>query len=272
LPPPRPPSGVVATVVEWLSTPRNRLIAGGGLLLLLIVIVLLAVRSCACGSKPAADAGVPGDAGPALDAGPAVTEPDAAPPVPDAAAEAAPEVTAPPDVPDVAEEEATEPEAADEGEAFDGADEVEGAPDVEPAEDGVSEEAASDAVEEVIGDAAAGEATAEDLALAGNRALAARQFQRARRLYEQALALDPANRMANIGLGRTAFQEGKFAEAVRYLAPIYRGRGNMDLGVAYVRVNRLQDAKQQFERILARDPGDGDARRALDAVNRQLGQ
>jgi hypothetical protein len=53
----------------------------------------------------------------------------------------------------------------------------------------------------------------------------------------------------------------QFAEAVlRYLAPIYRGRGNIELGVAYVRVNRLQDAKQQFERIPARDPGAEDAR------------
>jgi serine/threonine-protein kinase len=261
--------GAVQTVMGWLSTPRNRLIAGGGLLLLLIVVVLLAVRSCSCGSKPASDAATPGDAGPALDAGPAaVMEPDAALPAPDVVPEHAPEAAAPPDVPDVAEEEAVEPQATDADEAFDGADEVEDAPDVERAEEGDGEGAASDAVEEVTGDAGAGEASAVDLALAGNRALSARQFQRARRLYDQALELDPENRMANIGLGRTAFQEGKFAEAVRYLAPIYRGRGNIELGVAYVRVNRLQDAKQQFERILARNPNDADARRALDALNR----
>ena len=91
---------------------------------------------------------------------------------------------------------------------------------------------------------------------------------RAVQLFEQALALEPGNRQARIGLGKAAFQQGDFAEAVRRLEPIYRSRGNMDLGVAYVRVGRIADAKRQFELILERDPDDADARRALDAVNR----
>lgn len=120
--------------------------------------------------------------------------------------------------------------------------------------------------------------SAEDLARAnelvsqGDTALAARNFAAAQSAYEEALRLHPQNNRAKIGLGRTAFQQGNFADAVRYLEPIYRNQGNMDLGMAYVRVGRLEDAKRQFEKLLERNPNNSDAQRALEAVQRQLGQ
>jgi len=116
--------------------------------------------------------------------------------------------------------------------------------------------------------APAGGETAAGLVAAGNRALGARQFGRARMLFRQALQLEPTNRAARTGLGRVAFQQGQFEEAVRYLEPLYRSQGNMDLGVAYVRVGRRDDARRQFEKLLDRNPANADARRALDALNR----
>jgi serine/threonine-protein kinase len=103
----------------------------------------------------------------------------------------------------------------------------------------------------------------------GNRALAARRLDTAREAYENALALDSQDRAARLGMGRTAFQQGLFEEAVTYLEPIFRHRGSMDLGLAYMRVNRIDDARQQFALVLARDPSNADAARALQDV---LGQ
>jgi serine/threonine-protein kinase len=115
-------------------------------------------------------------------------------------------------------------------------------------------------------------ARANELVGQGDAALGARNFDAARAAYQEALGLQPANNRAKIGLGRAAFQQGDFEEAVRYLEPIYRNQGNMDLGVAYVRLGRLQDAKAQFEKLVERNPNNQDAVRALEAVNRQLGQ
>jgi tetratricopeptide (TPR) repeat protein len=119
--------------------------------------------------------------------------------------------------------------------------------------------------------AAADMARANELVQQGDRALAARDFAGARAAYEEALSLRAQDNRARIGLGRVAFQQQNFEEAVRYLEPAYRNQGNMELGMAYVRVGRLGDAKRQFELILARNPENGDARRALEAVARQLG-
>jgi hypothetical protein len=115
-------------------------------------------------------------------------------------------------------------------------------------------------------------ARANELVTQGDQALAARNLSGARSAYEEALGLQPNNNRAKIGLGRVAFQEGDFEEAVRWLEPIYRNQGNMDLGAAYVRLGRLQDAKTQFEKLLERNPNNASAQSALDAVNRQLGQ
>lgn len=144
-----------------------------------------------------------------------------------------------------------------------------------------SEQGGADGAGDVAGDAAgttgpdggvdaevpAGE-TPASLVAAGNRALASRQLGRARMLFRQALQIDPTNRAARTGMGRVAFQQGQFEEAVRYLEPIYRNQGNMDLGVAYVRVGRRDDARRQFQKLLDRNPANADARRALDALNR----
>ncbi|MBN1769824.1 MAG: protein kinase [Deltaproteobacteria bacterium] len=100
----------------------------------------------------------------------------------------------------------------------------------------------------------------------GFEQLGGRQFSQARSSFERSLNFDPRNRQARLGLGRVAFQQGRFAEAVRFLEPIFRGRGYMLLGIAYVRVGRTDDARSQFEKILARDPDDVDAQRALRSL------
>ncbi|MBI5488889.1 MAG: protein kinase [Deltaproteobacteria bacterium] len=115
-------------------------------------------------------------------------------------------------------------------------------------------------------------ARANELVTQGDQALGARDLSGARAAYEEALQLQSNNNRAKIGLGRVAFQEGNFEEAVRWLEPIYRNQGNMDLGAAYVRLGRLGDAKAQFEKLLERNPNNAAAQSALDAVNRQLGQ
>jgi serine/threonine-protein kinase len=155
-------------------------------------------------------------------------------------------------------------------------------PDAARAEAGRADTARPDAGAVAPADAgraeSGGSASAENLARAnelvaqGDSALAARDFAAARTAFEEALGLQAGNSRAKIGLGRVAFQQGNFDEAVRYLEPIYRNQGNMDLGVAYVRLGRLQDAKNQFERLVERNPSNTDAQRALEAVNRQLGQ
>jgi Tfp pilus assembly protein PilF len=100
----------------------------------------------------------------------------------------------------------------------------------------------------------------------GFEQLGAHQFGQARSSFERSLNFDPRNRQARIGLGRVAFEEGRFPEAVRYLEPIFRQRGSMLLGTAYVRVGRTSDARAQFEKILAREPNNADARRALRSL------
>lgn len=100
----------------------------------------------------------------------------------------------------------------------------------------------------------------------GFEQLGARQFAQARSSFERSLNFDPRNRQARIGLGRVAFQQSRFQEAVRYLEPIFRQRGYMLLGIAYVRVGRTSDARAQFEKILAREPDNADAQRALRSL------
>lgn len=102
----------------------------------------------------------------------------------------------------------------------------------------------------------------------GFEQLGARQFAQARSSFERSLNFDPRNRQARIGLGRVAFQQSRFQEAVRYLEPIFRQRGYMLLGIAYVRVGRTSDARAQFEKILAREPNNADAQRALRSLPR----
>jgi hypothetical protein len=104
-----------------------------------------------------------------------------------------------------------------------------------------------------------------------DHAMALRDFDKARQLYFDVLDIRPGFRRARAGIGKIAFQEGDFEEACRFLEPLYAERGNMMLGVIYTRLNRLRDARHQFERILRRTPNSVEAQRALEAVNRQLG-
>ncbi|MBI5498624.1 MAG: tetratricopeptide repeat protein, partial [Deltaproteobacteria bacterium] len=130
------------------------------------------------------------------------------------------------------------------------------APDAPPALEGVPSGASAEELDRI----------AKHWVQQGNAELRGRQLGQARSSYERALRFNPRSRDARIGLGRVAFQQGQFADAVRYLEPVFRGRGNMELGIAYVRVGRPADAKAQFQKILERDPDNADAQRALRSL------
>jgi tetratricopeptide (TPR) repeat protein len=106
----------------------------------------------------------------------------------------------------------------------------------------------------------------EELLAEGRRAFEAHDWLRARASFEEAMEMAPRDRRAQAWLGRTAFQQGRFGEAARLLEPIYRDEGNVDLGKAYVRVGRIQEARRQFELVLQRAPNHAEAREALAAL------
>ena len=212
----------------------------------------------------AADVG----SGAAMDAAPSA-EPEDAGALPDGPAE--------PDGAEATEEaavDAAEEEGFADGETWEGepdADASEAAAAVEATAVATVAEAGVDTGEDLEGDpSTASDEEKERISThwvrQGNAELRRRQFAQARASYERALRFNPRNREARIGLGRAAFQQGQFAEAVRYLEPMYRSRGNMELGIAYVRVGRPADARAQFEKILARDPDNADAQRALRSL------
>jgi hypothetical protein len=244
---------------------RKLIIIGAAVGAVLLIVILMFAFCGKKGTTAASDAAVAAeDAGTdVVDAAgaPAEVEADVADVA--AATEEAAQPDLPVDVP--AEDVGAEAEAEAEADVVEEA-EVEAEAEAE-AEMG---DAPTDAVEDVGAEASATREgpSAGDLVAAANRALAAREFARAKTLFQQALRLEPGNNRARAGLGRVAFQQGQFAEAVRYLEPVYRSQGNMDLGVAYVRVGRVDDARRQFERLLDRNPNNADARRALDALNR----
>ena len=255
-------------------TPRQRIYAGAAAGAVLLLVVLVFALSGG-GGEPSRGA----DADAMVAAVDAATEDDAAtvPEPTDAGAtttdavEAVADTTPEPVVTDVIETAEPTDAAVDEALGDAGPEAVDAAADA-PADlpaDTVTEVAPD--VGAVRTDAASGASegtSASALVAAGNRALNSRELTRARTLFRQALELDPGNRQARTGLGRTAFQQGQFEEAVRYLEPLYRTQGHMDLGVAYVRVGRRDDARRQFEKLLTRNPNNTDARRALDALNR----
>lgn len=207
----------------------------------------------------------PDESGPAAaDGGSKVAEADAAP----SDTAAADVLTAPHDVaasPDAAVDAAVdaasdavpaEPDAAEAGAAETAVPEVAVAEDVPPPPDEASPTGPNEEQRRA----------AKHWARVGLEQLSTRQFTQARASFERSLLFDPRNREARIGLGRTAFQQSRFDEAVRYLEPIYRTRGYMLLGIAYVRVGRTADARDQFRKILEHDPGHADAQRALRSL------
>ncbi|MBI5488272.1 MAG: protein kinase [Deltaproteobacteria bacterium] len=271
------PSFSIEPPVSRSSKSRTKLyLAIGGGVALVAVVLFLVLRGGGSGGRPSGAEAKPdavtgdavavalGDEDAAVSR--AVGTPEAGTtPLPEAPVDAGADGTdaGAPGLGDAAPDMATGEQAGDVGaesggpEAEAGAPEDTGGP---PAEDRGADRATTET--------AGGGPSADGLVASGNRALASRDFGRAVNLFQQALALDPGNRQARAGLGKAAFQQGDFAEAVRRFEPIYRTRGNMDLGVAYVRVGRIEDAKRQFQLILDRDPNDAAARRALDALNR----
>ncbi len=137
-----------------------------------------------------------------------------------------------------------------------------------PSEPDSSVEAVADASAPQV--AAAADATDKEqlewYVTLGNRALAERRFDEAQEQFAKALAIDAQDRASRLGMGRTAAQQGRFDTAVTYLEPLLRARGSVELGMAYVRLDRLDDAKEQFALVLARDPSNAEAARALESV------
>jgi eukaryotic-like serine/threonine-protein kinase len=105
----------------------------------------------------------------------------------------------------------------------------------------------------------------------GQQLLRRRQLGPARAAFEHALELVPASPEAQAGLGRIAFEEGRYGDAVTRLERALRGRPGdaglrVALGSAYLRNGDRAHAIEQWQRVLATDPDNAAARRALEGV------
>ncbi len=82
--------------------------------------------------------------------------------------------------------------------------------------------------------------------------------ERATKLLEDALQLDPANDAARESLGHVYLKRGQAANAVSVLAPLEKGSPTAAqlvlLGDAYTGANRLEDALRIYRRAVALDP------------------
>jgi hypothetical protein len=229
------------------------------------VVVAVALAFALRGSCSRSSASPPDSAAQAAPA--EAGEPDAAPvePAPPETAPPAPDAAANVPVPEPAADVVAETQPAPEPEAA--------APDVPAEEDAVEPADEAGVVEAAVGEPAPQDAGTdgqltelEELVYKGNRASAGRRWDEARQLFESALALDERNRGARLGIGRAYFQLGEFEKAVEYLEPLVGARGSLDLGNSYIRLDRIEDARQQFTLILNRDPSNADAARGMASL------
>jgi len=91
--------------------------------------------------------------------------------------------------------------------------------------------------------------------------------ERAQRLLEEALELDPSNVLAREALGSLYLKKGEANQAVSVLAPIEQSTRSasllVGLGDAYERASRLQDALRVYERAAGIDPKNARAQAGL---------
>jgi predicted Zn-dependent protease len=104
----------------------------------------------------------------------------------------------------------------------------------------------------------------------GRGHLRARRLGEARAAFACAGRLEPGSAAVQGGLGRVAFEQGRYAEAARHLERALASRPGSTglrivLGSAYLRMGKSGDARRQWERVLAQDPDNRAAKRLLDS-------
>jgi spermidine synthase len=119
--------------------------------------------------------------------------------------------------------------------------------------------------------------------LAGLAELRSGRIDEAVREFEAALARDPAFPDARAALGQIRYDQGAdLLEAGQYraaIAPLAAAVALLpdsapalnDLGVALASIGRVSEARDYFQRAVARDPGFAEARRNLDAAQGSAG-
>ena len=120
---------------------------------------------------------------------------------------------------------------------------------------------------------AALETTTAELLAEGRRLLRRRQLAQAQRAFERGARQSPSSAAVQAGLGRVAFEQGRYPAAAAHLERALRGRPSdhatrVLLGSAYLRQGRRSSAIEQWERVLAADHDNRAARRSLEAVSR----
>lgn len=84
-----------------------------------------------------------------------------------------------------------------------------------------------------------------------------RDYDRARRRYDQVLQLDPENQQATQGIA-----DLETAQRVSFRSVLSRAR-------SYLAQDRLSDAEREFSRVLATDPRNREARRGLNTIKQK---
>jgi Tfp pilus assembly protein PilF len=97
------------------------------------------------------------------------------------------------------------------------------------------------------------------------------RLDEAKQLLHHVLSLDPQQLLTHHNLGDILLNQGKFSEAVdEYLMELVRNPDfvltHLHLGLAYQAVGNLEMAKEQFAIVLRLQPGNGEARSALDKM------
>jgi tetratricopeptide (TPR) repeat protein len=101
--------------------------------------------------------------------------------------------------------------------------------------------------------------TLEELLALGQRCLDERNHLEAQRVFERALALEPANVVARHNLGYALESQGLMEGAIAAYeavgqSPTPLAQSSFNLGVLLARSGRNDEARQAFEQTLARDP------------------
>jgi tetratricopeptide (TPR) repeat protein len=107
-----------------------------------------------------------------------------------------------------------------------------------------------------------------------------RQYDRAEQSFRQALEIDPGQPMVLFNLGITYLQTGKNEEARRTLAALAASgkataQAHHYLGVALLKLGRMQEGIGELELAVRQDPGDNEALYTLASAyirNKQLDQ
>ena len=118
-------------------------------------------------------------------------------------------------------------------------------------------------------------AAAAELAKQGTGRLKSGDLKTAGTYFHRALKADPRNTAALSGLAKVAFERGEHVESARHAAKAVRLAPNnsgyrMQLGNAYYRLLRYDDALREFEK--ARDLGSPRAQRSINKIRDLLGQ